>query len=146
MIRNQKGFTLIESLVVFSIFLLIASITAFTIKPQYHFTEDEVFFSQLKADLLFAQQYAISHQQEVTVNINPEIHRYYITGRFDLGHIISRDYSINIKISPGSLPLYFKFTASGSVEKFGSLRIQTEDKVYRLTFLIGKGRFYVVEE
>lgn len=143
---NQKGFTLIESLVVLSIFLIISSITAFTIKPQYNMEGDQTFISQLKADLYYAQQYAISNQVEVKVNFIPEQNRYIIFERNDLPNLVERNYSPNIRIISGSLLLYLTFTANGSTEKIGTLYIYTEDKSYRLTVLIGKGRFYVSEE
>jgi competence protein ComGD len=146
MIKNQKGFTLIESLVVLSIFLIISSITAFSIKPQYNMSDDETFISQLKADLYYAQQYAISHQKEVKVNFIPNKHRYIIYEHNDLPNLVERNYSPSIQVSPGSIPLYFKYLVNGNVDQFGSIYIKSNEKSYRLTVLIGKGRFYVIEE
>lgn len=143
---TEKGFTLIESLLVLSIFLLISLVTAFSIKPQYELKQSEMFLTQLKSDLLFGQQYAISHQKEVTVVISEKQHYYYLRSGFNLTPIVMRNYAENITISPGSLPLTFNFSPSGTINKFGSLYIQCWSKHYRLTFLIGKGRFYVVEE
>jgi competence protein ComGD len=146
MVNNQKGFTLIESLVVLSIFMIISSITAFNLKPQYYMVDDEAFFTQLKADLLFAQQYAISHQHEVTINFMADKHMYYIHENYVLSPLVEREYSPNINVIPGSLTLYFKFLHDGNVSRFGFLYFQTDDKLYRLTVMIGKGRFYVTEE
>jgi competence protein ComGD len=141
----QKGFTLIESLVVLSIFMIISSITVFSLKPQHSIIEDESFLTQLKRDLYFAQQYAISHQHEVSVVINPEQYRYYFILRTELPPILVRNYSKNISLTEGSIPLYFKFLGDGNVNKFGTIFIQTKNKKYLLTVLIGKGRFYVKE-
>lgn len=143
--NNQKGFTLIESLVVLSIFMIISSITVFSLKPQHSIIEDEAFLTQLKSDLYFAQQYAISHQHEVSVVIIPEKYSYYLLLRTDLPPILMRNYSKNIYFTVGSLPLYFKFLSDGNVNQFGTLFIQTKNKRYLLTVLIGKGRFYVKE-
>jgi competence protein ComGD len=143
--NDQKGFTLIESLVVLSIFMIISSITVFSLKPQHSIIEDEAFLTQLKSDLYFAQQYAISHQHEVSVVIIPEKYSYYLLLRTDLPPIIMRNYSKNIYFTVGSLPLYFKFLSDGNVNQFGTLFIQTKNKRYLLTVLIGKGRFYVKE-
>lgn len=143
--NDQKGFTLIESLVVLSIFMIISSITVFSLKPQHSIIEDEAFLTQLKSDLYFAQQYAISHQHEVSVVIIPEKYSYYLLLRTDLPPILMRNYSKNIYFTVGSLPLYFKFLGDGNVNQFGSLFIQTKNKRYLLTVLIGKGRFYVKE-
>ncbi|MDQ0197316.1 competence type IV pilus minor pilin ComGD [Neobacillus ginsengisoli] len=144
--NKQDGFTLIESLLVLSVFLIISSITAFTLKPQYSTIDDEAFLSQLQADLLYAQQYAISHQHEVTVIFFSDQYKYNIYMRSDLPNIIERNYSTNMTVYGGSLPLYFKFLPDGNVNKFGSFYIKSSKKNYRLTVLIGKGRFYVVEE
>jgi competence protein ComGD len=143
--NDQKGFTLIESLVVLSIFMIISSITVFSLKPQHSIIEDEAFLTQLKSDLYFAQQYAISHQHEVSVVIIPEKYSYYLLLRTDLPPILMRNYSKNIYFTVGSLPLYFKFLSDGNVTQFGTLFIQTKNKRYLLTVLIGKGRFYVKE-
>lgn len=146
MINNQKGFTLIESLVVLSIFLIISSITVISIKPQYNMADDETFISQLKADIYYAQQYAISHQKEVKVNFAPNKNSYFIYEHNNSSNIVERQYSPSIQVSPGSIPLYFKYLPNGNVEQFGSLYIKSKEKSYRLTVLIGKGRFYVIEE
>jgi len=143
--NNQNGFTLIESLLVLSIFMIISSITVFSLKPQHSVLEDETFLTQLKADLYYSQQYAISHQHEVTVVFLPAQYRYYMLLRPDLPPIVMRNYSTNIYLVEGSIPLFFRFLNDGNVNQFGSFLIQTKNKTYQMTLLIGKGRFYVKE-
>jgi competence protein ComGD len=144
--RNQEGFTLIESLLVLSIFMIISFITAFSLQPQQFVLEDEAFITQLRADLFYAQQYAISHQDEVSIDIEPQEHRYYLSLKAHWPPLIDRYYSTNITLTNGSLPLSFKFLPDGNINKFGSFYIQTKKRYYRMTFLIGKGRFYVTEQ
>ncbi|WP_132088321.1 competence type IV pilus minor pilin ComGD [Neobacillus niacini] len=144
MLRNQKGFTLIESLIVLSIFLIISSITAFNFKPQYNSANDKAFISQLKADLYYGQQYAISHQMEVKVIFYEYDHKYTLVSGSN--PIVERNHSPKIRVSQGTIPLFFKFNPNGNVDRFGTLFIRTAKKNYRLTVLIGKGRFYVIEE
>lgn len=146
MSQSQKGFTLIESLLVLSIFMIISSITVFYLKPQHSVIEDEAFLTQLQADLLYAQQYAISHQYEVTVVFMPDQYLYYMRLRPDLPRFIERKYTTKYIIREGSIPLSFKFLSDGNVNKFGTFFIYTDKKTYRLTVLIGKGRFYVTEQ
>nr|WP_263325740.1 competence type IV pilus minor pilin ComGD [Neobacillus sp. Marseille-Q6967] len=136
---------MIESLVVLSIFIVLSSITLFSIKPQANMAGDEVFISQLKADLYYAQQFAISHQHEVKVNFIPEQNRYVVYERNDLPNIIDRKYPSSIEVLPGTLPLSFRFIANGNINTFGTFLIVTKTKTYKMTFLIGKGRFYVTE-
>lgn len=144
MSKGQSGFTLIESLLVLSIFLIISSITAFSLKPQYFMVNNNVFITQLQADLLYAQQYAISHQCEVFIRLT-ETGGYTIYYRYDMPPLVNRPYPEDITINGGTLPLSFKFLPDGNVNQFGSFEINTCCKKYRFTVLIGKGRFYVVE-
>jgi competence protein ComGD len=144
MLHNQKGFTLIESLIVLSIFLLISSITAFSLKPQYHSVNEKAFISQLKADLYYGQQYAIANQMEVKVIFYEHEHMYFLAAGSKL--LVERFHSPKITVSQATIPLYFKFLPSGNIDRFGSLLIRSERKIYRLTLLIGKGRFYVTED
>ncbi|WML40544.1 competence type IV pilus minor pilin ComGD [Neobacillus sp. OS1-2] len=146
MSQNQKGFTLIESLLVLSIFMIISSITVFSLKPQHSVMEDEAFITQLQADLLYSQQYAISHQHEVSVVFMQNEYRYYMLEQSGKPPIIDRNYSTNINLREGTIPLYFKFLGDGDVNKFGSFTIYTKRKSYQLTILIGEGRFYVKEQ
>lgn len=143
---TEKGFTLIESLLVLSILLIIASVTAFNMKPLYEKMESEEFINQLQADLFYGQQLAISHQLEVSVRIIPEQHYYYVNNTTIWPPHLLRYYSNAISVFPGTLPLDFKFTPSGIASKSGSFLIQCGSKHYRLMVLIGKGRFYVTEE
>ncbi|MDP4085245.1 MAG: competence type IV pilus minor pilin ComGD [Bacillota bacterium] len=144
--NDEAGFTLIEALIVLSILFITSFIAVFTVKPQFDMTVTEEFISDLEADLFYAQAYAISHQREVTINILNTQFYYYIRDRSDLPLIVERNYSKNIQIQAGSLPLYFKFLPDGNVNKFGSLYISCHSKVYRLTVLLGKGRFYIVKQ
>lgn len=146
MIANNHGFTLLESLLVLSIFLIISSITAFSIKPLYDANVSEQFLTQFQADFLYGQQYAISHQQEINIIIQNDQHYYYMRGNYLQPIIVSRHYSNAINIASLTLPLTFKFTPSGAVSKFGSLLIHCGSKQYTMTVLIGEGRFYVAEE
>jgi competence protein ComGD len=144
--NSQKGFSLVESLLVLSIFMIISSITAFSLQPHHSVIEDEAFLSQLQADLLYGQQFAISHQHEVSVVFIPGQYKYEMFIRTELPPIVERHYSTSFYLTEGSIPLYFKFLTDGNVNKFGSFYIQTKDKSYRLTLLIGKGRFYVTDQ
>jgi competence protein ComGD len=142
--HNQKGYTLVESLTVLSIFMILSSITVFSIKPQYNSASDRAFISQLKADIYYGQQYAIAKQMEVRVAFFEQEHMYVIVAGNN--RIVERIHSPKIRVSQGTIQLYFIFNPNGNVDRFGTLFIRTPQKNYRLTLLIGKGRFYVIEE
>ncbi|MFB6465830.1 competence type IV pilus minor pilin ComGD [Cytobacillus sp. Hz8] len=141
----NKGFTLIESLFVLSIFMLMAMITIIMMKPQTNLLNRSTFFSQLKADIFYAQQYAISNQKQLSLNILPNQYKYYIKNQ-DGSYLLEREYARNIDISEGTLGLYLKFNPNGNVNKFGSIMIYIGKETYRMIFQIGGGRFYVVKE
>lgn len=145
--KNQKnGFTLIETLIVLSAFLVMSIASSMLLKPTQTLLESNLFFSQLKSDLFYAQQYAISHQEEVTIHIMPETNYYYIRTRFNGPMLVERNYAPNVRVREGTLKLYFQFLPDGNTNRFGSFYIEIGNKLYRMTVLIGRGRFYVVEE
>jgi competence protein ComGD len=116
------------------------------LKPAHHLLVKNLFFSQLKSDLFFAQQHSIARQEDVTVHILPDKHYYYIRSRFNGPILIERHYSENIQIWEGTLKLYFQYALDGNIKNFGSFYIKIDSHVYRMTIQIGKGRFYVVEQ
>lgn len=142
--RNEKGFTLIESLFVLSIFLLIASLSLLLLRPHHSFLEKEMFFSQLKTDIYYAQHHALTSQKPVTMNFDPRRHYYYVR-KYNGELLLERYFSDDITVAEGSLKLYLRFNADGNISEFGSLFIYIGDEMYRLTFLIGRGRFYVLK-
>ena len=88
---NQSGFTLIESLIVLSVFLLIASLSIYLIKPHYLLFEKERFISLFTSDILFSQQYAISQQRKLFVYIDPNENYYYVLDTETNKRIIDRE-------------------------------------------------------
>ncbi|UII54834.1 type II secretion system GspH family protein [Cytobacillus spongiae] len=142
---NENGFTLIEALSVLSMFLLMTSISIFSIRSLAFTMEKELFFSQFEGDMLYAQEYALSHQQQILVIFSPTEHYYIIRERNEGPYLAKRYYSKNIEVHQGSLGLSFDFTARGNINKFGSLLITIGTEEYKVTFFIGRGRFYVQE-
>ncbi|MBT2754751.1 type II secretion system protein [Mesobacillus foraminis] len=144
--KNNGGFTLIETLIVFSVFLVMTFSSFLLLKPVHHSLVKNLFFSQFKSDLFFAQQHSIAAQEDVTVHILPEKHYYYIRSRYNGPILLERHYSEEIQIWEGTLKLYFQYGQDGNIKNFGSFHIKIDSHVYRMTILIGKGRFYVVEQ
>ncbi|WNS74216.1 competence type IV pilus minor pilin ComGD [Bacillus sp. DTU_2020_1000418_1_SI_GHA_SEK_038] len=146
MVSKQGGFTLIESLFVLSVFLIIASVPAFLLKPHFISFEKEKFISQLKADLFYAQQYALSHHIDVYVHILPEESKYVVHEKLSANYLIEREIPEMITVQEESMKLYFQFQSDGNINRFGSFVIFAGREKYRFMFYIGKGRFYVAKE
>jgi competence protein ComGD len=143
--ENSNGFTMVEMLVVLSAFIVLSFSSLFLFFPQDELLEQELFFSQFKTDLLYAQQYAISHQEKITVHIVPESKLYYIIGEeYGKGYLINRSYSSQIQIE--SPLVKFSYMPDGNIDKFGPIYIKIGAKRYVFMIQIGKGRFYVTEE
>lgn len=143
---TSAGYTVIEILIVLAIVTTITFVSLIPLKNHVLLQERNLFLFQIKADLLFAQQYAISHQKEVTVNIMPSQHYYYIRERIGGRNILDRHYSSSVKVVEGSISLYFHFLPDGNSSKFGSFYIYIGNDIYRLTILIGKGRINIVKQ
>jgi competence protein ComGD len=143
--KNSKGFTIVEMLIVLSAFIILSSSSLFLYSPQDDLVERNLFFNQFKSDLLYAQQYAISHQEKVTVHIVPENKMYYVIGGlYGSGSLFSRSYSSRITIE--STLVKFSYMPDGNIDKFGPIYIRFGEKSYIFMIQIGKGRFYVKEE
>lgn len=145
--NHSGGFTMVEMLIVLSAFLMLSLTSAFLFTPQKDMLEKELFFSRLKSDLLYSQQYAMSHQETITVHFMPENNYYYIRSMdYSAPYLAKRHYSSDIKVERGSLNLMFQYKPDGNIDSFGSIYITAGSKKYKMMIQIGKGRFYVLEE
>lgn len=142
--NNEHGFTLLESLFVLSIFLLIMSLSVLLLRPHNQQLEEQLFFSQLKSDLLYAQQYVLTSQKYVNVNFISSDHYYYVSKQ-NGETLLRREYSNKITVSEGSQKLHFRFHSNGSISSIGSIFIYIGEEKFQMTFQLGRGRFYVKE-
>lgn len=109
--------------------------------------EERQFFNQLERDLLEAQAYAITNNSNVIVN--------FFEGRENIYHIYTLENPRKV-LARGKIPLHFiynekslptlTFLKSGMTSKFGTVHFITAEKTIKLVFLIGRGRFYFLEE
>ncbi|MDQ0183751.1 competence type IV pilus minor pilin ComGD [Cytobacillus kochii] len=140
-INLQSGFTLIESLIVWSVFSVILFITAISMQHQFEEYDNQAFFAKLEGDLLYAQQYAIVNQTTVSVYFLPDEHEYIFSNGRNI--FFRQKYSEDYFITSGTMPLHFKFLNTGKINRFGYLQIKSSLKQYKFVFQIGRGRFYV---
>ena len=102
------------------------------------------FLQQLEEDLFFAQSLAITRNEAVF--FNHYFHQQSYSIRSMNGDVIlTRKLPSHVTILQGHMSSFW-FTSTGSINKFGHMYIQTNNKVYRLFFSIGKGRFEIYEE
>lgn len=141
--KSQKGYTLAEVMIVFSLFIMIINITFMSFKPLYRHFQINNFFQQLQLDISYAKIYAINHNKEVHLTFLPESHQYIIyTGGFS-SNLIKRSFSENINLELGTLPSTLTFLQNGTLRKSGKMYIRYDEDYYVFVFLFGKGLTYV---
>ncbi|OAT74581.1 competence protein ComG [Parageobacillus thermoglucosidasius] len=141
-VRNH-GFTLIEMLLVLAaVTVLMALSFPFFNRVAEQKTEWYI-ITQLRDDLLYAQQYAMTHQTPVAVTFAENRPEYRIAEMQEGKTILKRSISGKWKFQLTTLTMPLIFLENGNVNKAGSLLLKGKDKTYKIVFLLGKGRFYV---
>lgn len=140
---GNKGFTLIEVLIVLLVFTIFLSLSLASFKPLKNTLDKKMIISQLEADLYYAQTYTISRQELVTVQFYPAYNRYLM--RTAKGKVIvDRTWATSAKLIDGSY-LSFNILQDGNINKFGTLSFEINGQTFNLIFNIGRGRFRVQE-
>ncbi|MFS0861538.1 competence type IV pilus minor pilin ComGD [Fredinandcohnia sp. 179-A 10B2 NHS] len=140
---NNKGFTLIETLLVLFIFAVITSISLLHVKPLQESKRIEQFLEQLQNDIFYAQQYAISHSDTSRIIFSVSEPYYLLSSGSKNINILTRRYDQSIQFSQSTLGTILQFNSQGNIQKAGSIKVKYQDETYTITFLLGKGRFYV---
>lgn len=143
--KSINGFTMVEILVVLLIFMIIQFIGWAAIPTARVKDRAEPFMKQLENDLYYIQQYAISHNISLYFTMNTQMGKYY-AGSEESGVLLLRDIPANIKVEKGSLDLNFYIRPNGNSSKVGNWYIQTDKQLFEFVLLIGKGRFYYIEQ
>ncbi|MGN8841464.1 competence type IV pilus minor pilin ComGD [Niallia sp. HCP3S3_B10] len=144
MIENQRGFTLIEMVFAMSLLVILSSLSVFVVTSQQTTLNENQFITQLEADLYYAQAFAIANQSLLQVKIYPNLNRYSIRGDEYVGSIVDRYYNEDI-VFVNENTISFTINTRGNVSKFGTYEFRIGEQPYKLTILIGKGRFYATE-
>ena len=143
MMRNERGFTLIEMLLVLMIF---STITIIAISFSYRYVkvnEYEHAIEQLKLTLHVAQ---LTAQQEETV-----AYVYILEGNNIVLTTAFKDYGLSWKL-PEGMSVYFsqnngaiRFNSNGNISEIGKVEIITPDKTMKYSINISKGRLRFIE-
>lgn len=141
---REKGFTLIESLIVLSTISILLSFTFVNFSPIMERKVMPQFFDQLANDVLFAQQYAISTKQSVTIVFSPEHNMYIVQSPNENKILIQRKYKKDIQINTRINGAILRYNQSGNLTNPGRYGISYKAKEnYSIIFQLGYGRFYV---
>ncbi|MGE7764540.1 competence type IV pilus minor pilin ComGD [Peribacillus sp. NPDC096540] len=139
------GYTLSETLVVLVIFVLLSGI-GLNLYPSFiKGMENRIFISQLKEDIFYAQQYAISHESLIYLHMD-NTNRIYTVTSYKEGVVLERSIPKDIQFLSGTLGLSFHFNQYGNASKAGTMMIDTTKGKYKLVLNIGKGRFRIEKQ
>ncbi|WP_062048153.1 competence type IV pilus minor pilin ComGD [Bacillus sp. JCM 19034] len=135
---QKNGFTLVEVLMVLSMLslLVVIPLLIFPTMNNNSFHSD-VIARQIKDDLLFAQQTAMSQSRQTYIRFSQNSYRvqYSVT---DI--IIERENIPHLQARSSSLPLYsISFTPSGHPTHSGHFFVTIGEQTYRYTIYLGKG-------
>ncbi|MCU4961863.1 comG operon protein ComGD, partial [Bacillus paranthracis] len=75
---KQKGFTLLEMLLVLFAISVLSMVTYFHVHSLYEKQKIEQFLRQFSNDILYMQQLAINRQKHYTLRWHKDRHMYYI--------------------------------------------------------------------
>jgi len=141
--KDEKGFTLLEMLLVLMVVLLIGGITSsFSIKLTEKMIVDQ-FFHQLKLDIQMAQMWAIEHERGCYVSFSSS-NKYKIFHQMN-DVLLEREIPELITLSDVSTLSTLSINSRGAVRNFGTLTFHTPVGVKFLIINIDKGRIRYVE-
>ncbi|MCR2820383.1 competence type IV pilus minor pilin ComGD [Lederbergia panacisoli] len=143
--KNNKGFTLLEVLIVISVMTIIFSFSFFTLKSFWVMMQKNMFLNQLQSDIYFGHSYALNQKETIIFRFSRINQQYEAVMRDTNKVIIKRKLPASIRIVETNLPS-FAITPEGNVSNFGTMVISVNDKRMKITFYIGRGRFLIEEQ
>ncbi|TFB23812.1 type II secretion system protein [Filobacillus milosensis] len=145
LVRNQKGYTLIEMLIVLMIVMMITTISIIFFKVDQPEDPVKQFLDSFEKDIFFMQQYSVTNQKSLSLIFNRSENYYYITDIQGNTKLIIRHYNPQIKVDLYSFSVPFRYNTTGLPLNPGSFFVIYKNKAYKVIFPFGKGRFYVNE-
>lgn len=138
---KQKGFTLLEMLLVLFAISVLSMVTYFHVHSLYEKQKIEQFLRQFSNDILYMQQLAINRQKHYTLRWHKDRHMYYI-GESSTDHsIIKREYDSDIQLDLNNFPNPMTYNPSGNINRGGTILLSYRSYKYEIVFQLGRGRF-----
>jgi competence protein ComGD len=131
-------------LIVLTLLVTITHISLVNFKELSRVKRDKDLIELISNDLMFAQEWAQTHEVNVAFTINSEEHFYTIsTNIFSVIKKVPFDRAIHFE--KGTLGLEIYYNVNGNIRESGSLYMNTPQSRYKFIFNLGKGRFYVTK-
>lgn len=138
---KQKGFTLLEMLLVLFAISVLSMVTYFNVHSLYEKQKIEQFLRQFSNDILYMQQLAINRQKHYTLRWHKDRHMYYIGESSTNLSIIKREYDSDIQIDLNTFPNPMTYNPSGNINRGGTILLSYRSYKYDIVFQLGRGRF-----
>ncbi|MFD3447746.1 competence type IV pilus minor pilin ComGD [Microbacteriaceae bacterium 4G12] len=137
----ERGFTLLETLLVLFIVSVLATVGYMNLQPIYEHRKIEQFVEQFQQDVIFMQQAALSNNRRYALRLYPEQHKYNITQVGAENATLVRYYDSQLNIDIGTLPQPLTYRENGNINRAGTMYVSYKNRKYSIVFQIGKGRF-----
>ncbi|PEU94406.1 competence protein ComG [Bacillus anthracis] len=138
---KQKGFTLLEILLVLFAISVLSMVTYFNVHSLYEKQKIEQFLRQFSNDILYMQQLAINRQKHYTLRWHKDRHMYYIGESSTDFSIIKREYDGDIQFDLNTFPNPMTYNPSGNINRGGTILLSYRSYKYEIVFQLGRGRF-----
>ncbi|PGW23875.1 comG operon protein ComGD [Bacillus cereus] len=138
---KQKGFTLLEMLLVLFAISVLSIVTYYNVHSLYEKQKIEQFLRQFSNDILYMQQLAINRQTHYTLRWHKDRHMYYIGESSTNLSIIKREYDSDIQIDLNTFPNPMTYNPSGNINRGGTILLSYRSYKYDIVFQLGRGRF-----
>lgn len=138
---KQKGFTLLEMLLVLFAISVLSMVTYFNVHLLHEKQKVEQFLRQFSNDILYMQQLAINRQKHYTLRWYKDRHTYYIGELSENLTIIKREYDSDIQIDLNTFPNPMTYNPSGNINRGGTILLSYRSYKYEIVFQLGRGRF-----
>jgi prepilin-type N-terminal cleavage/methylation domain-containing protein len=138
---KQKGFTLLEMLLVLFAISVLSMVTYFNVHSLYEKQKIEQFLRQFSNDILYMQQLAINRQKHYTLRWHKDRHMYYIGESSTDLSIIKREYDSDIQLDLNTFPNPMTYNPSGNINRGGTILLSYRSYKYEIVFQLGRGRF-----
>ncbi|KOS26105.1 competence protein ComG [Bacillus anthracis] len=138
---KQKGFTLLEMLLVLFAISVLSMVTYFNVQSLNEKQKIEQFLRQFSNDILYMQQLAINRQKHYTLRWHKDRHMYYIGESSTDLSIIKREYDSDIQLDLNTFPNPMTYNPSGNINRGGTILLSYRSYKYEIVFQLGRGRF-----
>lgn len=147
MLTNEKGFTMIELLLVLFTVFLISSIILSIGTKWTAYSEEDIALQSIVTTMYSLQAYSMAHQVNTRLTFqSTEDHRMAYVASVPGYYEISRNIlPEGMRLATSSNLMQVEFYADGAIARFGSIYFHTNNGLRRITVQIARGRVIISE-